>query len=254
MLYALLNVLTSMDVMSYFKVMTSLFTSCHILDIIINFSASWRNCWPHDEIVDLMKNLFDLMTYFWCHDAPFDVMMSFWSHDVFLMSWQTFWRHDLFLMSWQTFSQHDIFLKLWRTLWRHDPFMTSWSIFRRYDALITSWRIRYVITNSLTSWCNFDIATNFLTYFWHYHVFLTSWRSFDVMMYFWRHEIFCCFCIVCWYCPCYIIEIDMIVHNHTTNKVLVHLTEKRDLVFYGSYSVKYGIFNISAWLKKLFRY
>ena len=125
------------DVMPYFKVMTSLFTSCHILDIITDFSTSWRNCWPHDEIFDIMKNLFDLMTSLWCHDAPFDVMMYFWSHDVFLMSWQTFWRHDLFLMSWQTLSQHDIFLKLWRTLWRHDPFLTSWSIFRRYDALIT---------------------------------------------------------------------------------------------------------------------
>ena len=125
------------NVMPYFKVMTSLFTSCHILDIITNFSTSWRNCWPHDEI-------------FWHHEEPFwphDVIMmswrTFWCYDVFLiswrvlMSWQTFWRHDLFLMSWQTLSQHDIFLKLWRTLWRHDPFLTSWSIFRRYDALIT---------------------------------------------------------------------------------------------------------------------
>ena len=221
---------------------------CHdeLFDVITNFSMSWCTSWHNDvfliswetfwrhdvfltprHIFDVMM-IFDVMTYFWCHD-------DLWRNDVFLTSWCNidvttnfltyFWHYDELLTSWRTFSWHDVFLMLERTCWSHDELfdimtyswchdvplcvclsvrddskVTSW-IFFRHDGLfdVTTYschnhKLFYLMTYF---WCHdvFDVMTHFLTsgstslchsiFLWHHDklfcqdVFLTSWQFFS---------------------------------------------------------------------------
>ena len=118
-------------------------------------------------------------------------------HDVFFTSWRVFNVMMHFLTSWCVF---DIltFFEVITSLWRHDALFEVMNFSK-------SWRIVDGITNLfhhsmfLTSWRTFNVMTCFLTSwrtFWHHDElfdvitnFLMSWRViFMSRQTFWRHD------------------------------------------------------------------
>ena len=216
------------DIMTYFWCHTKLF------DVMPNFLmssqtfwhhmflTSWQTFWSNEEYFDVFfvlnfltsGHIFDVIAYFLTLWRIFDLMTNFLTlYNLFLNSW-TFWWHD-------------------KLFWSHDQHFDIFYVMN----FLTSW----------TFWCHgklFDVMPNFLMSsqtFWHHNMFLTSWQTFwsneehfdvmvNFMMYFWCHDklfdvmtyfdklfdvmkfffVFCV-CIACLYCPCYIIEIEMIV-------------------------------------------
>ena len=142
--------------------------------------------------VDVVTYLCYVMTHFWHHDLRFNLMTYFWRHDDFLTSWRMFDVMTNVLTSWRMFRRPDARFAV----------MTNLFMFRHtFDVMTYVWDhddfCLDLMKNFLTSWQTFFMSWGII------------WRNdgrFDVMTYF-----CCCVCIVCLYCPCYIIEIDMIV-------------------------------------------
>ena len=135
----------------------------------------------YDVLVYVMKYITYILTpwrtfrhqiYFLASWHTFVVNTNFWRPRVLFQVITYFWRHGVTLTSWRTFNVivyvvccHDVPLTLWQTLrpwhtWRHDVI---------FDIILVD-----ITTYCLTSWCTFDV----MMYFWHIGV------RFDVMIYF----------------------------------------------------------------------
>ena len=67
----------------------------------------------------------------------------------------------------------------------------AWRVFDVTIHFFASWRVFDVMTNAFTLWRIFDERCGVMVYFLtSWRTFLTSWCTFDVMTYFWRHGAF----------------------------------------------------------------
>ena len=67
---------------------------------------------------------------------------------------------------------HNMFLTSWRTFWCHSEL---------FDVMICF----DIMTNLLKSWRGFDVITNF----WRHEMFLTLWQNVDIILTFSRHDV-----------------------------------------------------------------
>ena len=179
---------------TFSNVMTNYVTSWR------TFFTLWRTFLTSWYMYDVTRKLFDAMTYFWLHDVTltpwriFGVITYFLCCCVCIVHCFTSWRNSL--TSWFIFDGTTNCLTSWLLFWRQDALF---DVIQSFDVMSYFWPVEKTF---LTSWYIFKVMTNLfyvMTYFLllylvlvyvFVYVILMSWRIFDVMTNFWRHDIF----------------------------------------------------------------
>ena len=152
--------------------MTNVLTSWCVFDVMTHFVTSWRTCWRHDKLCDVI-------TVFSFYDTFCDIMTSF----LFLM-WQTIWRHDVCCTYWCHNDHFDArkVLTRWRILLT--SWQTFWLDFCRSDCILSLFREQNITKTCF--WCYnelFDVNKWHVLMSWRHRVFLMLKKSKSKLLY-----------------------------------------------------------------------